>query len=66
MFVKKPILDALTFITSTQAGLVSVGAVLHLMVRPVPSKYFDISEQIDAKEDADKRQTDTENKILEK
>ena len=50
--------------TSSQAGLVSVGAVLHLMVRPVHSKYFDISDQIDAKELAEK--TAAENKILEK
>jgi len=48
----------------TMAGLVSVGAVLHLMVRPVHSKYFDISDQIDAKELAEK--TAAENKILEK
>ena len=33
-----------------QAGLVSVGAGLHFMVRPVNSKYFDLSEEIDAKE----------------
>ena len=34
----------------SQAGLVSVGAGLHFMVRPVNSKYFDLSEEIDAKE----------------
>jgi len=34
----------------TMAGLVSVGAGLHFMVRPVNSKYFDLSEEIDAKE----------------
>ena len=51
-----------------QAGLVSVGAVLHMMVRPVHSKYFDISDQIDTKEQvAEKdRPIDAENKILEK
>ena len=50
------------FLTSVQAGLVSVGAVLHFMVRPVHSKYFDISDQMDAKE----KQVDANNKILEK
>ena len=58
------VLCALTFMTSSQAGLVSVGAVLHFMVRPVHSKYFDISDQIDAKELAEK--TAAENQILEK
>jgi hypothetical protein len=35
-----------------QAGLVSVGAVLHLMVRPVHSKYFELSEKIEKEEEA--------------
>ena len=52
--------------TSVQAGLVSVGAFLHLMVRPVHSKYLDMSEQIDAKEAVEKRRIDAEKKILEK
>ena len=59
---RKAILCALTFLTSVQAGLVSVGAVLHFMVRPVHSKYFDISDQMDAKE----KPVDANNKILEK
>ena len=32
------------------AGLVSVAAMLHFMVKPVNTKYFDLSEQIEAKE----------------
>ena len=34
----------------TMAGLVSVAAMLHFMVKPVNTKYFDLSEQIEAKE----------------
>ena len=47
----------------TQAGLVSVSALLHFMVRPVQSKYFDLSDLVDAKE---VKSVGDNNKILEK
>ena len=34
----------------TMAGLVSVAAMLHFMVKPINSKYFDMSERLEEKE----------------
>ena len=51
------------FLIFTQAGLVSVSALLHFMVRPVQSKYFDLSDLVDAKEG---KSVGDNNKILEK
>ena len=34
----------------TMAGLVSVAAMLHFMIKPVNSKYFDMSEKLEESE----------------
>lgn len=36
--------------TPSQAGLVSCAALLHTLVTPVNTKYFDISDKIEAEE----------------
>ena len=54
-------MSAVTAVTAVtlclQAGLVTVAAVLHSMVTPVNNKYFDLSQQIEEKEEATRTRT---------